>query len=113
MTGHMGNVRRRGLTRCMRTNLHHLIEDRARSHPDSPAMTLEQETLGVAAGLGELGVAREQWVAVFVDTDALLEEMKSKLRLYMVPSSVVVRDAISRSLRGDFGRALLREELAT
>ena len=61
----------------MRTNLHHLIEDRARSHPDSPALTFKQETLnydalwtqvrGVAAGLGELGVAREQRVAVFLD----------------------------------------------
>ena len=61
----------------MRTNLHHLIEDRARSHPDSPALTFKKETLnydelwtqvqGVAAGLGELGVAREQRVAVFLD----------------------------------------------
>ena len=61
----------------MRTNLHHLIEDRARSHPDSPALTFKQETLnydalwtqvrGVAAGLGELGVAREQRVAVYLD----------------------------------------------
>jgi acyl-CoA ligase (AMP-forming) (exosortase A-associated) len=61
----------------MRTNLHHLVEDRARSHPDSPALTFKQETLnydelcsqirGVAAGLGELGVRREQRVAVFLD----------------------------------------------
>jgi acyl-CoA ligase (AMP-forming) (exosortase A-associated) len=61
----------------MRTNLHHLIEDRARSHPDSPAVTFKQETLtydalwtqvrSVAAGFGELGVAREQRVAVFLD----------------------------------------------
>ena len=61
----------------MRTNLHHLIEDRARSHPDSPALTFKQQTLnygalwtqvrGVAAGLAELGVAREQRVAVFLD----------------------------------------------
>jgi acyl-CoA ligase (AMP-forming) (exosortase A-associated) len=61
----------------MRTNLHHLIEDRARSHPDLPALTFRQETLnydalctqirGVAAGLGELGVAREERVAVYLD----------------------------------------------
>ena len=61
----------------MRTNLHHLVEDRARSHPDSLALTFRQETLnydalctqirGVAAGLGELGVAREERVAVYLD----------------------------------------------
>lgn len=61
----------------MTTNLHHLIEDRARSHPDSPAVTFKQETLtydelwsrvrSVAAGFGQLGVAREQRVAVFLD----------------------------------------------
>jgi acyl-CoA ligase (AMP-forming) (exosortase A-associated) len=61
----------------MRTNLHHLIEDSARSHPDSPALTFKNETLdydalwtrirSVAAGLGELGVAREQRVAVYLD----------------------------------------------
>ena len=61
----------------MITNLHHLIEDRARSHPDTPALTFKQETLtygelwmqvrSVAAGFGELGVAREQRVAVFLD----------------------------------------------
>jgi acyl-CoA ligase (AMP-forming) (exosortase A-associated) len=61
----------------MRTNLHHLIEDRARSHPDLPALTFKQETLnydelctqirGVAAGLGELGVAREERIAVYLD----------------------------------------------
>jgi acyl-CoA ligase (AMP-forming) (exosortase A-associated) len=47
------------------------------------------------------------------DTDALLEEMKSRLPLYMVPSSVVVREAIPRSPNGKFDRALLRKELAT
>ena len=61
----------------MRTNLHHLIEDRARTHPDLPALTFKQETLNydalwaqirrVAAGLGELGVAREERVAVYLD----------------------------------------------
>jgi acyl-CoA ligase (AMP-forming) (exosortase A-associated) len=61
----------------MRTNLHHLVEDRARAHPDAPALTFKQETLSydelwtqiqaVAGGLGELGVAREQRVAVFLD----------------------------------------------
>src|SRR3954462_11013986 len=61
----------------MRTNLHHLIEDGARSHPDSPALTFKQETLDydslctrvrdVAAGLGELSVTREERGAVFLD----------------------------------------------
>ncbi|MFG1931673.1 acyl-CoA ligase (AMP-forming), exosortase A system-associated [Mycobacterium sp. NPDC048908] len=61
----------------MRTNLHHLIEDRARSHPNSPALTFKRESLdygalrthvrGVAAGLGELGVAREERVAVYLE----------------------------------------------
>lgn len=59
------------------TNLHHLIEDRARSDPDTPALTFKQETLtyealwalvqSVAAGFGELGVAPGQRVAVFLD----------------------------------------------
>lgn len=61
----------------MRTNLHHLIEDRARSHPDSPALTFKQQTLtydelwaqvrSVAAGFGDLGMVRGQRVAVFLD----------------------------------------------
>lgn len=61
----------------MRTNLHHLVEDSARSHPNYPALTFKQETLdydalstqirGVAAGLAELGVAREERVAVFLE----------------------------------------------
>jgi acyl-CoA synthetase (AMP-forming)/AMP-acid ligase II len=89
----------------MRTNLHHLIEDRARSHPDSPVRTLKQETLdydalwtqagGVAAGLGELGLAREQRIAVFLD------------------KRIETFAAIPRSPNGRFDQALLREELAT
>lgn len=61
----------------MRTNVHHLIEGRSRSHPDSPALTFKQQTLtygalwtqvrSVAAGLAELGVTREQRVAVYLD----------------------------------------------
>lgn len=61
----------------MRTSLHHLLEHRARSHPDSPALTFKKETLGygalwdrvqaAAAGLAGLGVAREQRVAVYLD----------------------------------------------
>jgi acyl-CoA ligase (AMP-forming) (exosortase A-associated) len=63
--------------RGTKTNLHHLIEDRANSHPDSPAVTFKQQTLtysalwdqirGVAAGLAELDVGPEQRVAVFLD----------------------------------------------
>jgi len=33
----------------MRTNLHHLVEHRARSHPDSPALTFKKETLNYDA----------------------------------------------------------------
>jgi acyl-CoA ligase (AMP-forming) (exosortase A-associated) len=61
----------------MRTNLHHLVEDRARSHPDMPALTFKKETLtydalctqitAAAAGLGELGVAREERIAVYLE----------------------------------------------
>ena len=61
----------------MRTNIHHLIEQRAQSHPDSPALTFKRETLtygalwrhvlGVAAGLRVLGVSREQRVAIYLE----------------------------------------------
>jgi acyl-CoA synthetase (AMP-forming)/AMP-acid ligase II len=74
---------------------------------DAVALGLEDATLGQRV---LLVVAP---VAVGFDTGALLDEMKSRLPLYMVPSSVVVRDAIPRSPNGKFDRALLREELAT
>jgi acyl-CoA ligase (AMP-forming) (exosortase A-associated) len=45
--------------------------------------------------------------------DALLNEMRSALPLYMIPSSVVVRAEIPRSPNGKFDRAALREELHT
>jgi len=61
----------------MRTSLHHLLEDRARSHPDSPAVTFKHETMtygalweevaSVAAGYAELGVTHGQRIAVFLD----------------------------------------------
>jgi acyl-CoA ligase (AMP-forming) (exosortase A-associated) len=61
----------------MRTNLHHLLEERARSHPETPALTLKKETVtyehlwartrGAAAGLVRLGATREQRVAVYLD----------------------------------------------
>jgi acyl-CoA synthetase (AMP-forming)/AMP-acid ligase II len=47
------------------------------------------------------------------EADELIEEMKSRLPLYMVPSSVVVRHAIPRSPNGKFDRASLHKELAT
>ncbi len=61
----------------MRTNVHHLIEHRARSHPAAPALTVKNQTIGygelwtsirgAAAGLSSLGVTAEQRVAVYLD----------------------------------------------
>lgn len=61
----------------MRTNLHHLVEDRARSHPQTAALTFKKTTLtygqlwsqvqDAAAGFAEMGVARGQRVAVYLD----------------------------------------------
>lgn len=61
----------------MRTSIHHVIEQRAASHPQSPALTFKASTLGyrelwdrcarVAAGLGQLGLRREDRVAVFLE----------------------------------------------
>jgi acyl-CoA ligase (AMP-forming) (exosortase A-associated) len=74
---------------------------------DAVALGVEDATLGQRVLLVVAPKADD------FDTAALLEEMKSRLPLYMVPSSVVVRDAIPRSPNGKFDRALLREELAT
>jgi acyl-CoA synthetase (AMP-forming)/AMP-acid ligase II len=61
----------------MRTNLHHLIEHRAASHGQTPALSFKSKTLsyaelwqqvsGVARGLGRFGLEREQRVGVFLD----------------------------------------------
>ncbi len=61
----------------MSTNLHHLIEGRALSHPDDPALTFKRDTLTyaqlwtvvrtAAGGLGALGVGGGQRVAAFLD----------------------------------------------
>jgi acyl-CoA ligase (AMP-forming) (exosortase A-associated) len=61
----------------MRTNLHHLLQQRADSHPEARALTYKDKTLsyaelwrqvcGVAAKLAELGLEREQRVAVFLE----------------------------------------------
>jgi acyl-CoA synthetase (AMP-forming)/AMP-acid ligase II len=74
---------------------------------DAVALGVEDVTLGQRVLLVVAPKADD------FDTDALLEEMKSRLPLYMVPSSVVVRESIPRSPNGKFDRALLREELAT
>ena len=74
---------------------------------DAVALGVEDATLGQRVLLAVAPAAQE------FDADALLEELKSRLPLYMVPHSVVVRDAIPRSPNGKFDRALLREELDT
>jgi acyl-CoA ligase (AMP-forming) (exosortase A-associated) len=61
----------------MRTCLHHLLQHRAASHPEAPALTYKNMTLsyaalwghsrGIAAKLAELGLEREQRVAVFLE----------------------------------------------
>jgi len=61
----------------MRTNLHHLLEGRARSHPESPALTFKKQTLtyaelwqlstSAARGLLNVGLNRSERVAVFLD----------------------------------------------
>lgn len=60
--------------------MHHLLEQRARSHPGSPALTAGADTVsyaqlwdrtrGAAAGLLRLGVTREQRVAVYLEKRA-------------------------------------------
>jgi len=73
---------------------------------DAVALGVEHVTLGQRVLLVVAPAVPE------FDADALLEKMKSTLPLYMVPSAVVVRDAITRSPNGKFDRALLRKELA-
>ena len=61
----------------MRTNLHHLLKQRAASHPEARALTYKNATLSyaelwrqacaVAGKLAELGLEREQRVAVFLE----------------------------------------------
>ena len=47
-----------------------------------------------------------------LDVEALLDAMKHRLPVYMLPRTVVPRDEIPRSPNGKFDRALLRAELA-
>jgi acyl-CoA ligase (AMP-forming) (exosortase A-associated) len=74
---------------------------------DAVALGVEDETLGQRILLVVAPAVTE------FNTDELLEEMKSRLPLYMVPSAVVVREALPRNPNGKFDRALLRKELAT
>jgi acyl-CoA synthetase (AMP-forming)/AMP-acid ligase II len=74
---------------------------------DAVALGVEDATLGQRVLLAVAPAAQD------FDADALLEELKSRLPLYMVPHSVVVHDAIPRSPNGKFDRAALREELDT
>jgi acyl-CoA synthetase (AMP-forming)/AMP-acid ligase II len=74
---------------------------------DAVALGVKDETLGQRILLVVAPAVTE------FNTDELLEEMKSRLPLYMVPSAVVVREALPRNPNGKFDRALLRKELAT
>src|SRR4051812_22937460 len=61
----------------MRTNLHHLLEQRAASHGQAPALTFKETTLNyadlsqqaheVAEWLARAGVDREQRVAIYLE----------------------------------------------
>jgi acyl-CoA synthetase (AMP-forming)/AMP-acid ligase II len=48
-----------------------------------------------------------------LDKDILLSRMRQQLPLYMVPSTLVVRDSIPRSPNGKFDRAKLRAEFVS
>ena len=74
---------------------------------DAVALAVEDTTLRRHALFMVASTADE------FDTDAFVEDMKTRLPLYMAPSSVVVRAAIPRSPDGTFDRTQLREELAT
>ena len=61
----------------MKTNLHHLLAEQAQANPSRPALTYKDTTcsyqdlwgqvVGAAAGLADLGLARGERVAVFLD----------------------------------------------
>lgn len=61
----------------MRTSLHHIVQERAETHGNSAALTYKDDTWTygvlqgqmhrVATGLGDLGLGREDRVAVFLD----------------------------------------------
>ena len=61
----------------MRTHLHHLLAESARLRPDAPALTYKNRTIGyadlwesvrgVGAGLRDLGLQRDDRVAVYLD----------------------------------------------
>jgi acyl-CoA synthetase (AMP-forming)/AMP-acid ligase II len=48
---------------------------------------------------------------VALDQEALLASMRQQLPLYMVPTTLIIRDSIPRSPNGKFDRVLLRTEL--
>jgi acyl-CoA ligase (AMP-forming) (exosortase A-associated) len=74
---------------------------------DAVALGVDDETLGQRVRLIVAPAVTD------FDVDALLAKMKSRLPLYMVPSSVVVLDTLPRNANGKFDRALLREEFGT
>ena len=97
----------------MRTNLHHLLQQRADSHPEAPALTYKNTTLsyaelwrqvcGVAAKLAELGLEREQRVAVFLEkrietVAAIFGTVRSRRNLRADQSACCGRSRLPTSL---------------
>ena len=75
---------------------------------DAVAIGVEDERLGQHIALLVTGTGPD-----VLDPDQLLAAMRRELPLYMVPSTVLVRDELPRSPNGKFDRNLLRAQLGT